>query len=546
MHLDLKKMPFSRRLSRHMIYEETDNLGAGWEKGLYLALATEGVAFFIGGPAAGPKGFIKITPTQDNLDQDFSYTANPFLLHLKTATGEIDFVLDGTKILRIAGKNIGLRLNGRLSFGENAVSTSRGIELLLGATVYLLKAQKGQITLDSHWDLKGLRCTDPIIYVEPDSDGNFELIIYDTDDTYELPAITGNFLHCVDAAAADYGKFKAILPDIISEYDDFFEICTYNLWTGLVAFNGKELALANKISDTKIYPAQQAVVALALQDVSLAFDLINTIFSFTTPQGLIPTWVTKRQKLYEAVSPLYAFTVSRLIASDEIKAISHEKLLTFYKAMTRAVNWWLEQRTDASGLSFYAYYHECGWPGEISHCQLPVAAPCLTAYLALAAEALAKLATLLGKTEEAKFWEEKYRQQFTALTQKLWRDNRFVCLGIQTGTVYPLEGMLNFMPLILGKRLPETISLSLAEKAKALPWDQLPIIPAALILMGLYDAGYPSLATTATEALLKSCLHHGVNDARGKKVNAGAFYSPAACAALLALGALIFGKKEVQ
>ena len=48
--------------------------------------------------------------------------------------------------LRIAGKNTGLK-NGRLGFGENAVTTSLGIELLLGTQFISLKPKKGKLHL---------------------------------------------------------------------------------------------------------------------------------------------------------------------------------------------------------------------------------------------------------------------------------------------------------------------------------------------------------------------------------------------------------------
>jgi hypothetical protein len=54
------------------------------------------------------------------------------------------------------------------------------------------------------------------------------------------------------------------------------------------------------------------------------------------------------------------------------------------------------------------------------------------------------------------------------------------------------------------------------------------------VLLGLEDSGYITEARTAASALLDSCAA-GVTDSRGKGVTAGAFYSPAACAALLAL-----------
>ena len=67
MELDLKKIPFGRRLSRHQIYEETDNSGAGWIRGLYLALAAEAGGSFIGGPAAGPTGVEQLWPKTEIL-----------------------------------------------------------------------------------------------------------------------------------------------------------------------------------------------------------------------------------------------------------------------------------------------------------------------------------------------------------------------------------------------------------------------------------------------------------------------------------------------
>ena len=62
MQLDLKKTPFSRRLSRHMVYEETDNNNSGWDKGLYLTLAAESGGFIYGGRQWGPKVLSALFP----------------------------------------------------------------------------------------------------------------------------------------------------------------------------------------------------------------------------------------------------------------------------------------------------------------------------------------------------------------------------------------------------------------------------------------------------------------------------------------------------
>ena len=103
----------------------------------------------------GPKGLIRIIPTFDGKPQDYSYQASPFSVELKTDQGSVLFVLDGEKVLRIAGKGgIGLRLDGKLGFGDNAYTTERGAEFILGGTVYLFKALRGRVTLDCRWDRK--------------------------------------------------------------------------------------------------------------------------------------------------------------------------------------------------------------------------------------------------------------------------------------------------------------------------------------------------------------------------------------------------------
>jgi hypothetical protein len=182
MQLDLKRIPFSRRLSRHLVYEETDNLGAGWKCGLYLALAAEGTSSFIAGSATGPKGFLRITPVSGDQSLAYTYTASPALVRLDTGAGFIRFALDGTRVLRIEGRGNGLRLDGKLAPGGNALRTARGVELLQGSDIYLIKTLKGSVTLDCHWELKALHASDPVITVLPDADGVFELAVYDTND----------------------------------------------------------------------------------------------------------------------------------------------------------------------------------------------------------------------------------------------------------------------------------------------------------------------------------------------------------------------------
>ncbi len=550
MQLDLKKIPFTGRLSRHMLYEETDNHGAGWAKGLYLALAADGGGSFIGGPMAGPKGFALVTPVSGGEPLAYTYAASPASVDLKTDKGAVRFVLDGDKVLRAAGSGVGLRLDGRLGFGSTAIITARGVEVTMAGGIYLIAARKGSLALDCHWELKALRSTDPIITVEPDETGQFELAIYDTDEAYELPPLSESLDDCAEASEADFKAFaRSFVKEtdagggqpLLSAYREFFDVCVYALWAGFQSFKGKELAPANKMSDLNVYSMEQAVTALPIPDADWAVDILLDTLSFATPQGMVPAWFAQRQNLNEAVPPVYAYTVSRLIDGGGLDAVSAEKLSALYEAMFKTVNWWLTKRTGDKPLVYYAYRHECGWPREkIFGAGTPSVSPDLAAYMVLAADALSKIASKLGKDGAAASWGQISREQLNILTDALWDGDGFNCLNPLTGQKARAEGMLSLIPLLLGRRLPDQMIDALALQAAGIAWSEAPVIPATLIILGLVASGKTDEAKAAAKALIGSCAGSGTGDTRGKTAApAGAFFSPAPCAGLLTLGGLI-------
>jgi hypothetical protein len=520
-----------------MIYEETDNLGSGWIKGLYLALAAEGGGSMFGGQSLDPKGFIRITPTFNRQDLEYTYTASESFVELKTAKGNLRFAMDGEKVLRIEGRGIGLRFDGKLSFGGNAYRTVRGIEILQGG-VYLIKALKGTAELDCHWDLKALKLTDPIVYFEPGEDGIFEAAAYDLDPTYEFPEIAADFEECIKASEKDFADFAAGLAQPVSGDKTFFDRCAYALWMSFFPFKGQELGATNKISEQKVYSFEQSIMTLPFKDATRALNILGSMLSFLTPLGLLPTWFGERQNLNEASPPIYAYAVKRLIDNESLTNVSKDQLTLFYDAMTKAVGWWLSYRTNEDGLSFYAYRHECGYACEpIFGCDTPAATPDLLAYLVLATEALTQIAAMLGK-DDAVYWSEQNAKQLQHLTKTMRDKNRFNSVNVMTNASGPAEGILSCIPLILGKRLPDDIIDALCVEAKALPYETAAVVPSALVILGLWEAGKHEDAAEASNKLITSCMQGGVCDKRGQVLNAGAYFSPAASAALLTLASL--------
>ena len=531
MQLDLKLIPFSRRKSRHMVYEETDNGGNGWEKGLYLAFAVETIAMFRMG-ASGPKGFLRIVPVFEGEKLDYTYEASVGLLVIKTIKGNITIVLDGSKILRIGGRGIGLRFEGRVGFGENVYMKKHGIEFLKGGVIYLIKPVKGEISLDSHWDLKALHATNPIIDVTPDKNAEFEIAIFDANLALELAPLSGSLETAAEESKRDFENFSADFVKTSGKYADFCSLAAYGYWMGL---REDGLACANKLSNQKYYSQQVPALALPIIDPSKAIDILSAQLDTASPAGLVPVWFTDKAKLTETVPPIYACPASVILANGGLDMLQAEKLSAFYKKLSTAVGWWFSKRTNAEGLSFYAFRHESGWPEHTSFaCDTPTATADLAALLVLACSSLSAMAAVLDKTNEATEWEAKAKIQHANITDKFWHKDGFVNINTTTGARCSADGLLSLFPLLIGKLLPKEITEVLVKKASAADYNSLPVIPAALVVLGLFSVDKDA-AEKAAAKLMESCVAGGANDERGKGLAAGTYFNHNACAALLAV-----------
>ena len=177
MQLDLKQLPFGQYMSRHLLFEETDPMGRGWEKGLYLALAAGSNSMF-GGFAMRSAGFIRLTPLAGGKEVPGEAEADPAQAVIRCEGGSIRLAIDGPAIL-LKGEKAGLKMVVKLGRGETVTRTKRGYELVMGATRYIIALKKGKSDLQVGWDLEGLSSTDPIITLEPE-DGVMEAIFWDT------------------------------------------------------------------------------------------------------------------------------------------------------------------------------------------------------------------------------------------------------------------------------------------------------------------------------------------------------------------------------
>ena len=78
-------------------------------------------------------------------------------------------------------------------------------------------------------------------------------------------------------------------------------------------------------------------------------------------------------------------------------------------------------------------------------------------------ETLAEIAGLLGLTEESSHWRRSADDTLDRMLRHFWRDGRFTACRSGTHEVSEGDSLPLFVPILLGKRLPEYIRTALLE-----------------------------------------------------------------------------------
>jgi glycogen debranching enzyme len=154
----------------------------------------------------------------------------------------------------------------------------------------------------------------------------------------------------------------------------------------------------------------------------------------------------------------------------------------------------------------------------------------LAAFLTLQLRELADLAELLDRPEEAGRWTRAAEETQRAMLDQLWRDDRFVAQGVDSGDTWGTSSLLDLMPVVLGEHLPQEIGEVLAARIEAhlTPYGlatELPSSPhyaadgywrgpiwapaTVLVEDGLRRGGHQRLADEISARFRALCEHHG-------------------------------------
>jgi glycogen debranching enzyme len=166
--------------------------------------------------------------------------------------------------------------------------------------------------------------------------------------------------------------------------------------------------------------------------------------------------------------PIHGWALGWMLTHG-MEDVDREKLRWLYPRLERWTRWWLDNRdSDGDGLCEYHHGNDSGWDNStVFDGGFPAAGPDLAGFLIMQMDTLSDLAQRLDLPGDVEAWKERADAMLARLCDRLWTGEQFVTRRAFTDEVWPKgDSLINFLPIVLGKRLPEKYRDRLAEALK--------------------------------------------------------------------------------
>ncbi len=392
----------------------------------------------------------------------FMERATPVQLQLISKFGTVDICFAQPTLIRLRAHGVGVRLTSS-THGNYAVQAGHGEWELHGRSNYRLGVLTGTIQLAEHWNGKS---SAPIVaeFRPQLSTGNMEGFIGDYRLVWERPAeLTQSYDDAASMLAAEYDQWLKKMPSVTAEFGPVAEQAAYVNWSAVVDQGGfltRPAILMSKNWMAGLWSWDNCFNAMALIATApkLAWDQYMIPFDNQDVSGQLPDLMNDEQESWKHTKPPVQGWVLRWMMSHS-NSIDVQKLNEVYKPLCKWTEWYLRYRdADHDGLPEYNQGDDSGWDNTTIFLDPPpLESPDLAALLVVQMDVLSEVAAKLDKQSDAQMWRKRSNELLKSLTARYWRDDQFVALHAFDHKVAPTRSLILYLPLILGKRLPQPI-----------------------------------------------------------------------------------------
>lgn len=468
MSFDLRRVPFSRYGS----YMAFSHLAAepGVEEGLYLRTVHGGVAHRV---------LFRVDVIDGSNPIPFTEEASPALLRLISSKGTVEICIAEPKVVRVRGEGVGLRLTrqpmptreGWVYDTITRAGAHRWSANIRGAfRQYMLTPLQGELALDAPWDDLFNRYVQ--IDFSPAHQGTFECAIEEYRSSWEPRVYAEPFDACVQAIEHEYARWESDQVRVPDELAEARRNAAYVNWSCVVAPEGqlqRPTMYMSKNWMDNVWSWDHCFNALALvnQNPGLAWDQFMVMFDAQDEFGALPDYINDVESVWNFVKPpIHGWTLQRLLQRSE--AITTDHLAEAYDPLCHWTDWWLHYRdTNGDGLPEYNHGNDSGWDNATVFAHgVPVESPDLAAFLVYQMDVLADVAPELGREGERDQWRQRADDLLAKLLAVFWREDHFIARHAHSHEVIDSASLLPFLPILLGRRLPDDVIRHLVDGLK--------------------------------------------------------------------------------
>jgi len=273
----------------------------------------------------------------------------------------------------------------------------------------------------------------------------------------------------INDATQRWHNWFAGAPQVEEQYRAQYYYAWWIMRAGLIStrfYTTREAMTPSMIHYVGVWQWDAYFHALAYRHVekNLAHDQIRIVLDHQRQDGMIPDAIhdegTVTRLDFPVVAdvtkpPLLAWAAYKLYELDGDREFQDE----IYEPIVRWNNWWFEQNDlDGNGLCEYQHPFSSGLDDSpLWDDGMPVESPDLNTYLYLQQEALAKIARVIGKDEDAEMWQRRADEIARRMIDLAWDPTSGLFWASHNGDRVNVRTPFNLFPLITGQ-MPSDIA----------------------------------------------------------------------------------------
>lgn len=288
------------------------------------------------------------------------------------------------------------------------------------------------------------------------------------------PPQTETFDAGLERLRKEYREWLMGLPTVAERFQETASLAAYADWSAVVEPRGfftRPAMLMSKATMLNLWSWDNTFNTMALSGAhpALAWDQFMWVFDSAGPDGNSPDFENDRgQEWNFSKVPMQGFTMAYLEQHDPDFYHNTARLADLYPKLVKRTEWYIQFRDwDQDGLPQYNHGYDSGWDNATVFLTLPpTETPDLAAFVILQLESLSRIALALGKKQESRKWQSQADTILHTMIEKMWREDHFVALHDGDHQTIESQSLIMFLPLVLGKQLPEHIRSVLIQRLK--------------------------------------------------------------------------------